>query len=441
MPCTFIRVNAININGQEELSFAVDGNPASLMLLTVAPDKPPLDAFMNMQSDPAAPTAVMTTAGQALVQDLGRHSNFVHSLASTLSSMGPDCRINVEIPPVARAAHNYPWEVLHHGANFIANNPGIPFLRIVPPITEARRDEAVFEGSLRVLAVIAAADVTGANEWHSLKTALGAWPRSLDCLVLVNEPELKATIDGSGLADVRCELVPTSLPEFLHNVDQLLPHVVHIFCHGRADRSARLEIASNNTAYGAPPLFVSAAELANHLRTAWLVTLNACSSGQANAAANANSIASELVERGVPFVTSMRQEVPANVANCFTRAFYTSWLGQLHADVSDDQPFELSVDGPLVEARSAILQTYGGPQVEDRIKEWSLPIACAGSTSFKIRLTAEGSSLDQRSLSTTVSEIAQLRNALGAGGWSDHERQLIQQRIEELQRKMGGGGA
>src|SRR3954470_9376326 len=100
MACTFIRVNAININGQEELSFTVDGNPAGLMLLNVAPDRPPLNAFINMVSDPALETPIVTGAGETMLEELGRYSNWQHSLATTLNSVGDDCRINVEIPSV-----------------------------------------------------------------------------------------------------------------------------------------------------------------------------------------------------------------------------------------------------------------------------------------------------------------------------------------------------
>ena len=58
--------------------------------------------------------------------------------------------------------------------------------------------------------------------------------------------------------------------------------------------------------------------------------LNACSSGQADPVSGSNSIASDVVEQGVTFATSMRQDVPVTVASKFTQSF----LSQLLADLS-----------------------------------------------------------------------------------------------------------
>ena len=443
MASTFIRVNAINIEGAERFSFSVDGNPAKLELLNSAPDKPPLDDFNRMVSDPEQDTPLVTTAGDALHADLMQHKNWQNALDTTLGAAAArDRRIHVEIPGVARSAHNYPWEVLHYGAGFPATNPGISFLRIVPPHPDSARPGAVYEGTLKLMAVIAAAGVDGKAEWAALRAALKRWKHPISCRILVDRPALRDQIVAEGIAGLECDLVRTDGqgPTLFGHLDDFLPHVVHLFCHGQVDQSPRLEIATNKTAGGDPPLFVSAAELAPHLGTAWLVTLNACSSGEVNADANTNSIASELVERGIPFVTSMRQEVPVQVANCFTRAFYESWLKQLSADVKAGNAFELSVDDALFSARNAIVQKYGGgAKVEARIKEWSLPIVCAGSTRFEIKLPTPQSNLSEQNLVETVAQIAQLRGALAAGGWSDQERAIIEQQIAALQKRLGGG--
>ncbi len=443
MPSTFIRVSTIKLDAQTRLQFNVDGNPSDPEVLEVAPEKHPLDAFMNMVSNPAVPTTVVTDAGDALVADLMKHANLSFSLTSTLNDPPAQRRIHVEIQKRASAAHNYPWEVLHNADGFLATTPGVAFVRVVPVADNARKDAAVFGGTLKILAVIAAAGVDGTKEWEALDAGLRRWTGPLECRVLVHSPALKTLIEDAPnkLVGVQCDMVPLDSLELTEMLDQFLPHICHIFCHGQADKSPRLEIANNATNFGNPPLFLSAAELAPHLKSAWLVTLNACSSGAAVGDINVASIASELVELGVPMVVAMRQVVPVTVANRFTRSFFSLGLHKLDADFKQQQSFVFDLNEAVVGARRAIVGDYGGPPVEDRIKEWTLPIVCSGSKPFEIRMPEPGAVIDDARLARTESEIAVYKNALETGGWSDAKRAEIEARIAELQNQMEGAAA
>jgi hypothetical protein len=441
MTSTMVRIRSTMANGEPRLTFSVDGNPALDQMLNVMPDKPPVDAFLQMHSNPNQPTTVIETTGSALLDDLRQHKNLDPALNNTINSLlgSPDRGVHIEIHSVARIAHNMPWEALHDATHgFLALASGIPFTRIVQPARpEARRTGAVFDGRLRIVAVIAASGIPGHPEWDALRVALSSWSGELACKVLVDDAALRDAVNGAGLAGVAAELVPKTASDLVQAIDAFTPHFVHLFCHGQSASGGILEIANAGTAFGGPPIYLTPVDLAPALRSSWLVILNACSTGQAHAAANTSSFACTLVEQGVPFVTSMLQDIPAGDAHRFAQAFLGKALADLKAQVAKGTPFVLAFSQALVVSRNNI--AGGNPILPARVKEWTFPILCAAPTEFTIRPVASMDGADHQQATATAAQIRLLTQFLIDDDLTAQQRLRIEKRIALLEAELTSG--
>lgn len=434
---TRIVVDADNLDGVLSLKFRVTSGPQHPQTpLTEPLDGPALQPFLSMMSNPDEPTDVVRNAGRALCANLERDPNFLSSLGVTRQTLeAGKRRILIDIPGFALAAQSYPWEVIHDGTDFIATNPGIAITRTVSPLEGGARAGVVLDGGLRILSIIAAAGVDGAPEWEAAKAALQRYGPGCNCTVLVSSGPLRDRIRQEALPGVDVGMVPDTEAALLGRIDQVAPHICHIFCHGS---SQGLEIANNLTNFGDRALAFNARSLAPHLRSAWLVVLNACSTGAVNGQAKTNSVGCDLVALGIPFVTSMRQDILATAAHSFTRSF----LGQALSDLARAVPsgrFTLNFDEAMVSARHAIAAEAGGAEGTRRTKEWTLPILCASPHEVEVTIPAPQESAHD--LTAVISEIAQFRQALLAPGWTEAERAAIQDQIDILSARLTGASA
>lgn len=431
---TRIAVDADNVNGVLSLKFRVTSGPRQPQTpLSVLLDAPPLDDFLRMRSDPNVPTDVVENAGRALCANLAQDPNFTPSLLVTRQTVqAGQRRILIEIPDFALAAQSYPWEVIHDGADFIATNPGIAITRTISPLDGAARASVVLDGGLRIISIIAAAGVDGRPEWDALEAAMANYQHECHCTVLVSHGPLRDHIQQAADPRVTVEMVPDTESALLARIDQVAPHICHIFCHGSRQN---LEIANNLTNFGDRALTLSSPSIASHLRSAWLVVLNACSSGAADAETKTNSIGCDLVALGIPFVTSMRQDILASAAHSFTLSF----LGQALSSLSRDVPagrFTLNFDDAMVGARLSLAAAAGGANGTQRTKEWTLPILCASPDDVEVTIPAPRESAHD--LTALISQIAEYRKALETPGWSEAERAAIQNQIDALSARLTG---
>jgi hypothetical protein len=438
MVTTVVRVRrTATADGNPNLTFAVDGSPADDRVLDLDPALPPISELSRFQSTPDADSTVIADAGSALHQRLTTHANMARALDDTLRTpvdrVSREVRIHIE--NIAKIAHNLPWEaLLHPDKGFVALSQDLPFSRGVPPLSsEVVRTTDTFDGGLRFMAIIAAAGIPGGPQWRAIEQALRQWPADRrQCLILVDGIELRQQIDADALEGVRTALVPGSVEELVQQIGDFVPHMLHIFCHGQSDGGGVLEIATVNSTFGLPPLYLRPAPLASASRSTWLVALNACSSGAVNPDANTNSIACSLVEQGVPFVTSMRQIVEAGVVNKFAAAFLKRVIRDLKSDYEKDAPFLLRVAPAVMAARRTIMDTYGADdRLQRRYIEWTLPILCASANSFEIRpVTA----ISQQEATSTLAAIRALRSILSTGQYTDDQRRAIEDQINQLER-------
>ena len=255
-----------------------------------------------------------------------------------------------------------------------------------------------------------------------------SYAHPLDHLVLVSDPELKAHIAGRPTPPA-VEMVPASEPELLARIERFSPHIFHIFCHGTP---LGLQIANHNTEFGARPLTLGAQMLAPCLKSTWLACLNACSTGAADEAAGTSTVGSELVQAGVPFVTCMRENVPAEAASIFTRDFLTDALSDLSLKFGG-QTFTLNFDAAMIRARFGLAHLRSGVDYNGS-KEWTFPILCTSGESggpfeFSVaKPTAPGGALD---MIATIREITDLQAALATGNF-EPQRNAIEARIASL---------
>jgi len=416
--------------GPPTLKFKVtSGPPLPLRPLAIPLDAPPIAPFIAMPPSAVVPDSI-ALAGRALWTGLAQDPNFAPSLASVKATVLPDRRIVIHIPTYAARAHNYPWEILHDGATFIAP-AGVAFTRTVEP-RKGEDAKRVLGGNLRLLSIIAAAGVDGHQEWAALAATFASYAHPLDRLVLVSDPALKAHIEAQANPPI-VEMVPVNEPELLQRIEQFAPHLCHFFCHGTP---LGLQIANNNTEFGARPLSLDGQSLARCLASAWLVCLNACATGAADEAAGTSTVGSELVERGVPFVTCMRENVPADAASIFTRSFLAAALADLSGKAGG-QTFALNFDGAMIRARQDLALWKGDPGF-GASKEWTLPILCTsgeqdGPVAFSVdRTVVPGGANDMLS---TIREITQLNAALEVGHFKA-QRGIIEARIALLMQQL-----
>jgi hypothetical protein len=430
---TVVRVRRIVEAGVPRFTFAVDGPPADDVPLNLSSDRPPINEFIDFRTTPGLNSTVIEAAGTAIFATLQQHSNGVTALASTIHSPvdGESREIRIHIENIARAAHNLPWEALHDPTDgFIALSREVPFRRVVPAVRpDAPRREHSFDGALRLVVIIAAADIPGLPQWEAFKAALRHWPANRNCLVLVDSDQLRKTIDQARLEGVSTGLVPTTGEELVRLIGDFAPQILHVFCHGQSEGGGVLEIATPNTAFGDAPLFIRPGQLAGALRATWVVVLNACSTGQVNPAVNTNSFACNLVEQGVPFVASMLQEVEASIAHRFADAFHARLLDDLRAQSGRRAPFTLQVAPAVMAARGSILAHYGcDPARGGEVKEWTLPILCSSTEPLQIHPT----NLPHQRATETVARIRSLRLALTAMTFSDSARKAVEDEIDRL---------
>lgn len=441
MCITTVRVRrTVNAGGTPSLTFAVDGPPSDDQLLELDSSLPPIDEFMRFDSTPDADSDVIANAGSAIHDRLSAHGNLADALRATLTTpSGTATReIRIHIEPIAKAAHNLPWETLLHPADgFVALSRDLPFTRSVPPVaTDGVRAAAPLGGTLKLVGVLAAAQIPGDPEWSAIERSLRHWPSDgLDVLILVDRPELRQRIQddvaAKELQGVTVELVPTTVERLVQRIGDHAPHILHLFCHGRADGGGVLEVATPATSIGQPPLYLRPGPLASAARSSLLVVLNACSTGATSEDAETNSIACALVEQGVPFVTSMRQQVPAKVAHLFADALLDKVVHDLRADHAKGTPFRPAVAPAVMAARRTIMDSYGaGTDLQRRFKEWTLPILCTSSAPFEITPVTD---VSQQEATETLAAIRVLRSILTAGALTGDRRRKIEERVTELE--------
>lgn len=235
----------------------------------------------------------------------------------------------------AEEAERLAWESLcDTKGTFLALDQRWPIGRIAESLVDRPSAPHEFGPPLRVLAALSALQVDATVQWRKLRdSARKAVDAGLpvNLLVLVGQEELQEAIqqeiDTRTLAmDVRVRAMPLDLVGFEGQLKEFRPHLLHFFCHGKAEfGNAELHLGTINdwtqkASVASLRLPLEKLRFFPSLQRVWLVVLNCCSSAQP--AGELHSLAHNLVAGGVPAAVGMVEPVGAADADDFTETFY-----------------------------------------------------------------------------------------------------------------------
>jgi CHAT domain-containing protein len=268
--------------------------------------------------------------------DIGRALRFVQNLhAQNPGAVGPP-QMPKEMFPIfvdlgPPDADNLPWEALWSEAHKqpLSLLPYWPVVRRGKVASPVGQLDIRWESELRILAILAAAQIDAMPEWKALRTAIekhGGWVR---VKVLTPQKEIIDEITAAGMPNVTVEVI-AGKDDILSAARLFRPHILHCFAHGQAATNPRLLVATpstwksgeNQVALDSPEFDEFGAS-----NTLWLTTINACAGSQGQW--DARSFARNVIARGTPVVVGMSDLLPANVSHLFTRKFFSELLSRL----------------------------------------------------------------------------------------------------------------
>lgn len=413
---------------------------------------------------------VVAGAGDELFQSLSAHPQAAVSFPTTIAaSDNPHRAIRVYILPAAQAAgHRIPWETLKTQTGFLSRELRVPVVRIANDLK--RRDDGIITNkNLKIVVVLGALGIDCGVEWDELYAALAAWPHSFEVSVATYDTGLKKRIDvlpechvgglklaSGAIRSIKCDMMLDRSATLMQYINQKSPHICHFFCHGTSDANGQLEIAHRGTALANDqPIFLSKDDVSGVANSAWLITLNACKSAAAGAAAappvalpgpqpggntaiSAASFAAALVGQGVPFVVGMRERIASNIVPKFTRAFYVNALTILAGCVGAGGKTRLDLCPAILAGQDAICGHFGNPALATREQpDWTFPVFYTREEMFSI-VSVDGDSIaaDYQIAVTAKAELRTLENLL-AKGVAPSISGEIETRIVALKHELG----
>lgn len=390
MSGTVIELDGIEEDdGSTDITFRVKSDTGNLpgrgkVRLGVNCDEAVFTALARMRSAPGTNATAIRDSGLALFDALDRHKNAAPALGQTLraAAIAANRSIRVFFPDFGEEVRNLPWEVLcdpHNG--FFDTDNGIPIIRVVETASTLRPPPTLPSGELRVVAVLAAKHIDSRPEYEAILRALKRYHRPWRLKIFTPDRSVHHAVSTGGDARIDVQFTPGTAEELISDVADFGPQICHFLCHGLSVSGGRLLVANRATNGAGAPVELRP----HHLRdmvssSAWLVILNACSSGQSDPNSESASLATGLVHSGVPVVVGMRQETGMMTLNTFTRTFLGSALRRLDAGFAVGGPFELDLSASLSAARAALC---GGTAPRD-VKEWTLPAMTVCADRFAI---------------------------------------------------------
>ncbi len=307
---------------------------------------------------------------------------------------------------------HWPWEAMYaDGVGFLAKDRKFAIARSQG--SSNGKTEWSFEPPLRILAVLGAsgsqhdAPIPALEQWESLRDAAVKSKLPVELRVLTCERDLRYKINRERLAWAKADLIPPEKsarsghqvppPEaslaprdlLFDYIKAYAPHILHFFSHATADPVPQLEVGAYRDWELALPgsILIDGKQLkqrADPDGNTWLVTLNCCETAQ-NGPANgalSMSVAAALARQGIPAVVGMREQIPGNFANAFSRLFYDSLLEDLR-----DRIAKVPATGGLVDIHWACGLFSIRQRVAANLLEWTLPVMHT-SYDFKLMVKA-----------------------------------------------------
>jgi hypothetical protein len=282
-------------------------------------------------------------------------------------------------------AERFSWESLYEQqSGFLALQREWPIARMADSSADISRPPAVFDGPLRVLAVLSAHNVPADQEWQRLRDAVtksraANWPVTLRVLI-GEEPlfeQIETEIADLKLSGISAIPVPQTPDGLKTAINEFAPHILHFFAHGAVGfGAATLQMAHFGDAgkpAGSVVLAVSQLLRFKALEDVWLVTLNCCDTGRA--APDMHSMAHRLVADGVPAALGMMEPIAPQDAHSVCGTFYGKVFEYLATVFSGGAPrVEIEWSQVLYPIRSALRDLHLQQGQPESRREWTLPV-------------------------------------------------------------------
>ncbi|NVO58047.1 CHAT domain-containing protein [Rhodobacteraceae bacterium B1Z28] len=385
-------------SGQMQYGFSVQSTQGGLpphppQTINLSPSDQVFVDLAQLVSDPNVDTPRVVDAGQTLHTMLHTHQNTAVALPSALNAPAnaPDRDIWLCFPPYDDAMRHLPWETLHDPSQgFIDNDLGLPVVRMVDTKQDATQPPTALPADgLRIISVIAADGLKteGGREFKALYDALAAYIKPWTLHVYSSDQPVIDQITAIGNPRVQHHFVPATATDLMTRISNFKPQICHMFCHGVSvgQGAARLELSTRGSQTNRATVEVKASHLTAALpSSAWLVMLSACNSGAAPG--DSGSLATALVEDGVPIVVGMHEPTQVRTLHAFIKGFLAPVLTSLDQALAQNGRVPLSVASCLPAARQAICATFRKPNGNpaERMKGWSLPAMFVSSNPFHI---------------------------------------------------------
>lgn len=226
------------------------------------------------------------------------------------------------------------WETLRdeHG-DFVALSGRCHIGRIARSVS-AEDSPRLFTPPLRLLGFLSGAGLDATEEWGSLAAAFDkAHARGLPVAaqLCIGQAALLAQAQAECAAGAHPSItvgpMPVDAMELEDQVRAARPHILHFFCHGKAEMGAAFLELANAVDHAVPgragsiALAIDTLAQLEGLRNTWLVVLNCCEG--AHAGDEMNSMAERLVsEAGLAAAIGMLEPVAVGEASRFCGVLY-----------------------------------------------------------------------------------------------------------------------
>jgi hypothetical protein len=330
-----------------------------------------------------------------------------------------------------------PWEALHQaGHQFVTLDNRWPVGRMAGRVVgQDRVIQRQVDGEVRLLAVLAAVDASGRDQWLALKEVLTETQLTWSLTVLVSEKDLLDEIQGLQDGRIRAEML-RDREHLLGTIERVKPNLVHFFCHGTAGGTAAdgsmaaptlLFCTAADRIVEQSSVVIEAKDLSRHpglQQSLWLMTLNCCDS---SAARGVPSLARSLVNEKLPAVLGMRERIVPQNAHLFCRPFYRSVLRQIMAVAEHGgAPADIEWIRALWEPRRELAQLAAA-----QARGWTIPVMYVRPEPFQLRQPpahlAEG---ERKELEARLQKLKEYRDTMGR----DISPRMLAELEEEIRR-------
>ncbi|WP_426191474.1 CHAT domain-containing protein [Massilia sp. DWR3-1-1] len=296
-----------------------------------------------------------------------------------------------------------PWEAIHApDAGFLAQSRNYAVARAIK--LEGYVEPWLFRPPLRVMAVLGVNTgkqnkTSALGQYKALREALAHSELAVRLHVLSCEPRLVARIrrDGRSMPEdqqIEAEFL-RSAKTLRKSMETFQPHILHFFCHGKADEQPAIQIATQlswTSGIHTEDIMVGAGDIKQFGATddsLLLVTLACCEGASQGSGSTAlsMSLAQQLVSVGVPAVVGMRKPILTGLADTFSELFYQELLKELTACVaSANGHADGGAEVHLACALHALRRSLFNHGQASPSLQWTMPVLYTRLAPFRIKV-------------------------------------------------------